>query len=336
MRANPKAAVPFLESGEIANWFKTNGWTYPVPGAAARGVAAVQQFFEHMGLSKPPPLTLSDSALRFECGPRETAAGTLTIRTTARKWVYAEVSSDAPWLRVTTPKVSGPQQAVASFEVSGQQMPAGATREAALRITGNAGQNLSARVTATVRGTPKSRRRARGASSPVILGAIAGLFYRLLLSIPADFWVRGPGEGLGRWLRPALSEPGYLRSFVLATWWLGAAAGVILARRQGGKLVDLLCGAVAGAFAGLAGAATVGCVVALLDAGPRAVLAQLSPPATAPLVAQFLWVALASSCWAVGGGIVGAVLGACGNVGRRALSVLTAPVGWLVADRPAT
>ncbi|HVS37440.1 MAG TPA: hypothetical protein VMS17_17895, partial [Gemmataceae bacterium] len=59
MRANPKPAGPLLESGDVSRWFEANGWSYPVIGTPAKGVAAVQQFFECMGLSKPPPLVLS-------------------------------------------------------------------------------------------------------------------------------------------------------------------------------------------------------------------------------------------------------------------------------------
>src|SRR5207253_3709734 len=46
MRVRPKEAAPVLESGEVQQWFLANGWTYPVSGPTARGVAAVQQFFE--------------------------------------------------------------------------------------------------------------------------------------------------------------------------------------------------------------------------------------------------------------------------------------------------
>src|SRR5437868_6171877 len=37
MKAQPKAAVPVLESGEVRRWFETNGWTYPVAGAEMHG-----------------------------------------------------------------------------------------------------------------------------------------------------------------------------------------------------------------------------------------------------------------------------------------------------------
>jgi hypothetical protein len=314
MRANPKAAVPLLENGEVAAWFAANGWTYPVPGAVARGVAAVQQFFEHMGLSKPPPLTLSETALHFSCEPGAPTPGRVTLRTAARKWVYAEAAADAPWLRVMTPAVSGPQQAAIAFEVDPGRLPGG-EGEATLRVTGNAGQTLTARVTAEVRRPRRAARRGRPAVGPVLTGLLLGLFARLLLAVPADVIARGATGGLERWARSPLTEEGFLRWFVLATWWVGAVAGVVVARRQGGRLTDLFCGAVAGAFAGLAGAATGGCVLALLDALPRAVLSQLEVPPLPPWAALVMWVGLASACWA-------------------ALGAAAAPLTWLMGLGP--
>ena len=54
---NSKAAVPLLESGEVFRWFASNNWNYPVQGQQIKGMAGVQQFFEAMGLSKPPALS---------------------------------------------------------------------------------------------------------------------------------------------------------------------------------------------------------------------------------------------------------------------------------------
>jgi hypothetical protein len=332
MRANPKAAVPFLENGEIAAWFATNGWTYPVPGATARGVAGVQQFFEHLGLSKPPPLTLADAERHFACEPGQPIPGKLTLRTSARKWVYAEVTSDAPWLRVTTPAVSGAQQAFVAFEIDPDKLPDGGPHEATLRVAGNAGQTLTVRMTATLTRPrkPVRQRRSRRELSPVLAGALLGLFCRLLLALPADFYARGATEGLERWVHSAPGEDGYLRSFVLATWWVGAVAGVLVAWRQKGKLTDLFCAAVAGAFAGLVGAATAGCLVGLLDAGPRALLSELSPGDVPPLVGAVMWVALASACWGLGGAVLGALLGLCGPRARALLAAAASPRSWLV------
>src|SRR5438876_5327907 len=83
MRGQPKAAVPLLESGEITRWFTSNGWSYPVRGTPARGVAGVQQYFEAMGLSKPPPVQVSQSEVHLACTYPEPARAQVSIRTTA-------------------------------------------------------------------------------------------------------------------------------------------------------------------------------------------------------------------------------------------------------------
>jgi hypothetical protein len=331
MRSSPKAAVPFLENGDIAAWFATNGWTYPVPGATARGVAAVQQFFEHLGLSKPPPLTLADPVRHFNCEPGEPVPGKMTLRTTARKWVYAEVTSDAPWLVVSTPTVSGAQQATIAFEIDPDRMPEARQYEATLRVAGNAGQTLTARMTATLtRANRPARRRGRREPNPLLVGALLGLFCRLILAIPADFYARGATGGLARWVQPALGEEPFLRSFVLSTWWMGAAGAVFVAWRQRAKLPDLFCAAVAGAFAGLVGAATGGCLLALIDEVPRALLARLAAPGAPPAAAAAMWVALASACWAVGGALVGGLVSLCGPRARSVLAAAVSPRSWLV------
>ena len=157
MRANPKPAGPLLESGEVARWFEANGWSYPVPGTPAHGVAAVQQFFECMGLSKPPPLELSQSEIRLQCEAPEVARGQVTLRTPAKKWVYAQASADKPWLRVTTPNVSGPQQSTISFEVDPALVADGPVHDAVLQISANAGQRFQVRVRVEVR-RPRGRR----------------------------------------------------------------------------------------------------------------------------------------------------------------------------------
>src|SRR5262249_15374481 len=106
MRAQPKAAVAILESGEVARWFKANGWTYPVGGQTAKGVAAVQQFFEAMGLSRPPVIQVNPEETRLTALYPEVVQGQVVLWTQAKKWVYADVDSDVPWLRITTPAVS--------------------------------------------------------------------------------------------------------------------------------------------------------------------------------------------------------------------------------------
>ncbi len=149
MRTNPKQAVPLLESGDVQRWFEANGWKYPVAGTPARGIGAVQQFFECLGLSKPPPVMLSESEMRFEVTAPEVTRGQVALRTTTKKWVYAQVESDADWLRPTKPSVSGPQHAQIGFEIDSSLMDGQPKQEATLRVRANGGQRLLLRVRVT-------------------------------------------------------------------------------------------------------------------------------------------------------------------------------------------
>ncbi len=194
MRLHPKQAVPLFETGEVSRWFADNGWKYPVRGTPAKGVAGVQQFFEAMGLSKPPAVRISQPEVRFVCHYPESARGQVTLHTSSKKWVYAEVESDSPWLKVLTPQVGGPQQAAIGFEVDSRQL-GGGRAEGQLRILANAGQRLSLRVGAEVRGARSAA--AVGGSQgrlmrSVVATALAFLVLRLVLVPIVDFFGRGP------------------------------------------------------------------------------------------------------------------------------------------------
>jgi hypothetical protein len=189
MRAQPKAAVPLLESGEIGRWFESNGWNYPVRGVPAKGVAGVQQFFESMGLSKPPTVQLSQTEARHTCTFPETSRGQVVLQTNARKWVYANIESDAPWLQVLTPTVSGPQQAQILYEVQTRQMPASGSASANLTVHANSGQKLTLQVRVDLFGHKPTL--ARRLLQPVITCTLAMLLLRLALVPVVDLFGRG-------------------------------------------------------------------------------------------------------------------------------------------------
>jgi hypothetical protein len=335
MRSNPKLAVPFLENGEIARWFQVNGWTYPVSGPPARGVAAVQQFFEGMGLSKPPPLQLSEQELHFFCTQPEVAQARVTLRTPAKKWVYALADSDKPWLRVTTPSISGPQQAHVVFEVDSSLMDVGSLNLGTLYLTANAGQKLAVRVQVNCNRPyePFTRRLLR----PFFVGALLALLLRLLLTGPADLYARGWGQAVDTagtqapWIYVTGAENLFLRRFILATWWVGIFLGAALAWRRGGRGTDALCGGIAGAFAGILTAGTLGCLLLVFDAAPRALLAHWTSPtsfADAPATWTLLWIMLASACWALVGGGTGFLLSGLGQRGLHLLRTAAGPLVW--------
>jgi hypothetical protein len=120
-----------------------------------------------------------------------------------------------------------------------------------------------------------------------------------------------------------------LRLFVLATWWAGAVAGAVLAVRKGGGALDVLCGVVAGAIAGLAGSATVGCLLVLGDEVPRMLLkAAATGQSMSPGLATTLWMLLAVVSWTGAGAAAGLVLYLLGDFGHSLLSVVGSPFAW--------
>ncbi|MCS7046489.1 MAG: zinc ribbon domain-containing protein [Gemmataceae bacterium] len=178
MKAQPKAAVPILESGEVMRWFAANGWKYPVVGTPAKGVAGVQQFFEAMGLSKPPQVQLSQTQVRFTVPYPQTLKFQVTLQTTSRKWVYGQASSDAPWLKVLTPQVAGPQKAALSLEIDTRALP-GPQAQGVVSVTANAGQKLELRVQVEATGM----RSWSGGAAPAWLRSVVAVSL-------AFFWLR--------------------------------------------------------------------------------------------------------------------------------------------------
>src|SRR5206468_4080423 len=70
-----------------------------------------------MGVSKPPQVHLSQQEFRFTCKYKDTLKGQVVLQTPVKKWVYAEIKSDQPWLKVLQPQVAGPQKATVPFEI---------------------------------------------------------------------------------------------------------------------------------------------------------------------------------------------------------------------------
>jgi len=337
MRANPKQAVPLLENGAIARWFQVNGWTYPVSEPTARGVAAVQQFFEGMGLSKPPPLQLSEQNLHLFCTPPEVVQARVTLHTPAKKWVYAQADSDKPWLRVTTPSVSGPQQAQVAFAVDSSLLTGDGLHLGTVYLTANAGQKLAVRV--QVNCTRPRQPFAYRLLRPFLVGALLALLLRLLLTGPADLYARGWGQApdsagaQAPWLIATTGAENYfLKRFILATWWVGIFVGAVLVRQRGGRWTDIFCGGIAGAFAGVIAAGTLGCLLLVFDAVPGALLTHWASPtsfADAPAAWTLVWIVLASAWWALVGGGAGFLLSGLGQRGLHLLRTAAGPLVWL-------
>ena len=185
MRAQPKQAGPLLESGDIERWFAGNNWPYPVNGPIAKGIAGVQQFFEAMGLSKPPKLMLSQREVRYTARYPDPVRFQVVLSSSSKKWVYAAVRSDRGWLKVLTPKVIGPQSANILLEADPSQLTKFPPPDATVAVQGNGGQSLRLKVALDVDGAPLPEIKDRW--QPVFAFMLLFLLLRALLVPVVDF-----------------------------------------------------------------------------------------------------------------------------------------------------
>ncbi len=145
----PKEAAALIESGAVARWYESNGWTYPVPGPAADGVAAVQQFFEALGLVKTPTVELSEDVIHLQGRPGEKIEYTLAVITQENRAAIAHGSSDQAWLQVG-PSIFRGRSAFLPLKVAAVAGQPGETVHAVVSITANGGKRCKVPVTLTV------------------------------------------------------------------------------------------------------------------------------------------------------------------------------------------
>jgi hypothetical protein len=106
-KANPREAAALFEGGAVADWYKDNGWTYPVRGPSASGIGAVQQFFEALGLTPPPKVQLAQASVALTGDPGQVLRHAFEVRAEANRPVYAHGTSSQPWLKVGRPRLHG-------------------------------------------------------------------------------------------------------------------------------------------------------------------------------------------------------------------------------------
>ncbi len=151
-KAAPRQAAQLFENGSVNVWYRDNGWTYPIPGPPATGLGAVQQFFEALGLTEPPPVTISTEAVSFIGSPGDRLDYTLEVRTPERRPVYAHAVSDRPWLGVGTVKLAG-QVATIPLRIPVVPDQPGETLLARVTVTANGGQRFVVAVGLAVAGS---------------------------------------------------------------------------------------------------------------------------------------------------------------------------------------
>ncbi len=237
MKELPKQAVPLLEKGDVERWFKINGWAYPVTGPTAQGVAAVQQFFEAMGLSKPPPLTVEPAQVDLAAKVGGVVRGEIQLKTTAKKWVYAFLEADVPWIKPIQPSVSGGQNATAEFQVISRGLAPGTQHHGTVSLVGNGGQRHSVKVGLTLSAAPNTLQRFL---QPIVTGLLGGLLLRGLCILP-DMAARDWQE-----IRPE----NYVQKFSIFSFWMVILAFWFAIRKEG-KFRDFVAALFVGALAGL-------------------------------------------------------------------------------------
>jgi hypothetical protein len=152
-KANPKGAAALFESGAVARWYEANGWTYPVEGPSASGLGAVQQFFEALGLTRPPKVELKEKVLNLSGKVGDTLKVSLEAATDEKRPVYAHAVSDQPWLQVTRVALDG-RVATVRLTAAVPDRP-GETLRARLTVKANGNQRFVVPVTLTVAGAPR-------------------------------------------------------------------------------------------------------------------------------------------------------------------------------------
>jgi hypothetical protein len=189
---HPKEAAELFYSGAVAAWYRANGWIYPVEGAPASGVAAVQQFFEALGLTKPPQVVLDTPRLAFQGAPGARLRQIVYFHTEENRRVYIFGRAREAWLSVLEASCHG-SRATLLVEVAIPDVP-GQVLETSLDITANGNQRLyvpvavhvelSAPFASPYRAAAVGRGRGRFFAAAVML---LGL---LLLGVPAFVLLR--------------------------------------------------------------------------------------------------------------------------------------------------
>ena len=152
----PKEAAVLIESGAVSRWYQVNGWTYPVLGPTATGIAAVQQLFEALGIVKPPRVELSEDAIYLQGRPGEKLEYSLAVITHENRAAIAHGISDQAWLDVGCTIFRG-RSAFLPLTVAAVPADSSASLQAMVEVIANGGQRFTVPVTLVISGAPAPR-----------------------------------------------------------------------------------------------------------------------------------------------------------------------------------
>jgi hypothetical protein len=150
-KAEAAEAAALFEKGAVAQWYKDNGWTYPVQAPSSSGLGAVQQFFEALGLTPPPKVDISERSVAMRGDPGDQLRHPLEITAQEKRPVWAHAVSDQPWLEVGRARLNG-RTATIPLVVPNVPRRPGETLSARVTVTSNGNQRFVVPVTLTVGG----------------------------------------------------------------------------------------------------------------------------------------------------------------------------------------
>ena len=151
-KQSPRDAAPLFEKGAVAAWYKANGWAYPIQVPPAEGLAAIQQFFEALGLTPAPRVRISDRAVTLQGSVGDkNLRHVLEIKTDEKKPAYAHGTGNVSWLEVSRPRHNG---RIASITLTVPTVPnkPGETLTGKVIVQANGNQRFVVPVTLQVAG----------------------------------------------------------------------------------------------------------------------------------------------------------------------------------------
>lgn len=237
-KANPAAAAPLFEAGAVSRWFADNGLVYPVRGPTAPGIAGVQQFFEALGLAKPPKVEFSPKPIEVEGDPGQVFEFPLAVTTQDKKLVYAYATADQSWVEGTNVQPSGRSCGI-QLKVTLPPTP-GESRRAKVTVHGNGDQRFSFTVTATVRGAANRRKDdfpLHDTTSRRRKTEVGGSEIAFDPASPLKRFERPPSRWLAH-LAPAVALVTLLAAIVLRDYYSAGAADDVDHRERLGLSID--------------------------------------------------------------------------------------------------
>jgi hypothetical protein len=148
----PNEAAILFEQGAVKSWYASNGWIYPIDGSEGHGKGAVQQFFEALGLTKPPRLSLDTEFLNFKGKIGQRLTRRVTLGTEEAKPVYAQTYTTQDWITFGPIKYMGNKVRI-QVDVVVPPLP-GQTVLSEIIIQGNGKQRFVVPVSVAVEDVP--------------------------------------------------------------------------------------------------------------------------------------------------------------------------------------